>query len=296
MGKSSAPEPDPNIGKASLAQAELGKEWLQWEKTQYADNKPMMDKIVASQVRQQEVANDAQEQATARSDEQWKSYNETSKPMEELSALNALGAQNMTDSQVMELADSQGMDESTKSKVLANLNAQRTASEDAAAKAKAGVISSAGEQQAAQQRNMASMGLNPNSGRYQGADKVAATQTALSAAGAENSARNNTRQQSAAMVADQANFGRGGTQVAAQQAGLGLNSGAAGVNAGNSAASNTLNADSGIGQGFQGAMQGNNAMISGLSGLHQSAVSANSAENASKGQMAGAAVTLAVAF
>lgn len=293
MGKKSAPKPDPNIGKAALRQGELGEEWLAFEKAQYEENKPLIASVLASQQEQQDIQNEAQRIATVRSDDQWKQNQETYRPMEELSALNALGAQDMTDEQLNDLYETQGLDANTRDKVKAHIDAQRTAGENVAAQSKAAVITQSGRQQEAQRRSMAAMGLNPNSGRFQALDKQASTVTALTAAGAENMARANAKQQSGAKVADQANFGRGGTQVAAQQAGLGIQSGQAGVSAGNAAVGNSAAAGNAMSSGYSGAMKGNQGMGAGLTSLHQIESDNVNQANAATGAMVGAVAGMA---
>lgn len=281
MGKSSAPKPDPNIGMASREQAELGKEWLEFSRQQYADLKPLIEEATQVQLEQMRDAN-------MRSSDQWKQYESTYRPMENLSALNALGAQNMTDQQITELMQQKGLGQSEVDAVLASREASRIAETEAGGQARADVMQSADLQRQMQERQMASMGVNPNSGRFQGASTARNTQTALAAAGAENQARQQVRGQNQAAVADQANFGRGGTQVAAQQAGLGLNAGSTALQSGQTGGNI-------MGQGFQGAMAGNNAMISGLTGLHQIESQNVASQNAGVGQMWGAAFGLGAA-
>lgn len=285
MGKSSAPKPDPNVGLAAKEQAELGREWLEFSRQQYAELKPMIEEVTQAQLEQMR-------DASMRSSEQWKHYESTYRPMENLSALNALGAQNMTDQQVTQLMQEKGLGQSEIDAVLASRQASRIAETEAAGQARADVMQSADLQRQMQERQMASMGVNPNSGRFQGASTARNTQTALAAAGAENQARQQVRGQAQAAVADQANFGRGGTQVAAQQAGLGLNAGSTALQSGQTGGNI-------MGQGFQGAMAGNNAMISGLTGLHQIESQNVAQHNQGVGQMwgavAGAGATLGAA-
>lgn len=69
----------------------------------------------------------------------------------------------------------------------------RMASE--AAKAKADVMGNAQQQREANQRSMASMGVDPRSGRYAGVERATDLNTALAAAGAQNNARDNIRTQ-----------------------------------------------------------------------------------------------------
>lgn len=79
---------------------------------------------------------------------------------------------------------------------------------DRAAEARADVLASSAAAQQAQQRQMASMGVNPNSGRFQSADRLAALQTGLSAAGAQNAARSQARQEAVGMRQGVATLGQ----------------------------------------------------------------------------------------
>lgn len=69
----------------------------------------------------------------------------------------------------------------------------RMASE--AAKAKADVLGNAQQQRESNQRSMASMGVDPRSGRYAGVERATDLNTALAAAGAQNTARDTIRSQ-----------------------------------------------------------------------------------------------------
>lgn len=140
--------------------------------------------------------------------------------------------------------------------IFAAREAERNAQQNAAGAAKSDVMTNAAAMQGQQQRQMASMGLNPNSGRFRGIDRATNMNTALAAAGAQNQAREGIRSQNIALRADAANMGRGLPSQAAQASALGLQ-------AGNSALGGSLNAqqsflaNTGImGQGFGGAMQG----------------------------------------
>ena len=97
-----------------------------------------------------------------------------------------------------------------------------------AAQARADVLNSAQAQQQAQNRQMASMGIDPRSGRAAGIDSATALTTALSSAGAQNQARDLTRQQGVALRGQAAGvgqaaagLGQNASQIANQTSGLG---------------------------------------------------------------------------
>lgn len=106
---------------------------------------------------------------------------------------------------------------------------ERLASE--AGKARADVLNGADMAKQAQQRSMASMGINPNSGRFAAADRGLARDTALAAAGAQNTARDTIRGQAIDMRnnAAQMGFQVANTGQQANQMGLGATSAAQGA-------------------------------------------------------------------
>lgn len=233
-GGGSAPDPDPRIGQAALKNAELGEDWLQFARGESRDAKSrqrtldnLTRRIGEQQLQTQDRAND-----WSREDRQ--RWERVFKPLED---------------RMVEEAENWDSD------------ARQSAR---AAEAKADVMGNAQQAQQANQRQMASMGIDPRSGRYQALDRSQDQSTALSSAGAQNNARNQVRNQGVAMRADAANMGRGLPSQAAQGANLGLqagNSALAGQTSTNSAAGQASNI---MGQGFQGAMQGNSSMMNGL--------------------------------
>ena len=225
-GGSSAPAPDPQIGQAAVMQAQTGQDWLNFAKEQFAvgnERQAVIDeltgKVTEAQLKGMNDAND-------RADQQWKRYQEVFLP-----------AQDKYIEEAMNWDSKERQD---------NL----------AAEAKADVLSNAAAAKQSNARNMASMGVSPTSGRYAGVDRATDLGTALAAAGAQNTARNQVRTQGLALKEGVANMAQGATSTSAQQSSLGLNSG-------NSATGN-INAANGqwqannqiMGQGFQGAMAG----------------------------------------
>lgn len=82
-------------------------------------------------------------------------------------------------------------------------------------------------------RAMASMGVNPNSGRFAGMDRGNALRETAMAAGGANSARLTARDKGIGLRAGAAAFGRNQVNTAGQMTGLAGASGAGAVNAGN---------------------------------------------------------------
>ena len=248
-GGGSAPDADPQVGQAALMQAKTGEDWLTFAKEQFADSTVRQDKVDAltNEVTTQQL--DDMRKASTRSDDQWERYNTLFKPIEDRMVSDA-----------------------------ANYDSPE-AQAKAAAEAKADVMSNASQAQQQNQRQMASMGIDPRSGRFAGVDRGSDLSTALAAAGAQNSAREGVKATGMALREGVANFGRGATSTAAQQVGIGLQ-------AGNSASGNQMSAENNfrangqiMAQGFQGAMQGYAGQASTLNQQYSGQVSAQGVSN-----------------
>jgi len=247
-GGSDAPAPDPNIGKAALMQAQTGEKWLQFAKDQFAVGNERQEKIDAltGQVTQAQL--DSMNDSNARADEMWSRYQKVFKPEQ--------------DRYIKEARDWD--------------STQRQA--EVAAEAKAAVMGNAAAAQQQNQRQMASMGVNPNSGRFAGIERANTTGTALAAAGAQNQARNQVRAQGLALQEGIANMGQGATSTSAQQVGLGLNSGNSAAGNMNAANAQWQGNNQIMGQGFQGAMQGYAGQANTLNNLYGNQLNAWSAQ------------------
>lgn len=227
-GKSggSAPSPDPAIGQAALMQAQLGQQWMSFAQEQFkvANARQAKQDIIANQVTQQQL--DASKQSQKWATEDRKRYQDVFQPLQD---------------EFIETASNWDSKERQ---------------ESVAAEAKADVINSATQQRQATQRNMASMGVDPTSGRFAGVDRAAEVDTALAAAGAQNNARSTVRNQAVAMKGDAVNMGNGLAVNPATSLGLSTGAGSAAMQttAGNNAqAAGNANI---MGQGFSGAMSG----------------------------------------
>lgn len=225
-GGGSAPAPDPRIGEAALKNAALGEDWLEFAYKQFdvANERQAEQDKVANQVTQQQLAASKQSQEWATQDR--KRYNTVFKPLQD---------QFIDDAKNWDSAERQS---------------------ERAAEAKADVINNATQARQAAERNMASMGINPTSGRYAGIDRAGSQATALAAAGAENTSRNAVRKEGVAMRADAINLGNGLAVNPATSLGLSSSTGSAamGTAAGNNQQAAGLSSI--MGQGYQGAMSG----------------------------------------
>lgn len=276
MGKSSsaaAPTPDPLIGQAAMANAQLSKDFLQMSKEQYQEGLKRQDvtdaltgKVVAQQLATQDQAN-----AWAKEDrERTKSVFQ---PLQD----DFIKTANEYDTPEKQAA--------------------------AAAAAQAEIAKQSQVQGQVAQRNMASMGVNPNSGRFAGVTRAMDTDTALASADAGNNARQMVRDKAIALKGDAINMGNGLASSAAAAYGIG-------TNAGNSAVGNNQSGNQNFYQNNAARMQGmNNAvganqsaggMMNSLYGSqlqgYQAEQQAAGQKSAGMGQVAGMVGGLAIAF
>lgn len=247
-GSAPAPQPDENIGRAALANVELGKEWLKFAQDQFEQGNKRQDvtdalntKVINQQLTTQDQANKWAQEDRART-------KNTFQPIED---------------QFIQTA--QNYDSPEKQA-------------EAAAAAKADVLANDAVQQQASQRNMASMGIDPTSGRFAGISRAANMNTALAAAGAQNNARQIVRDKGLALKADAINMGKGLASSTAAAYGIG-------TNAGNSAVANNASGNANfyqngqtMNQGFSGAIGANNSAGSILNNLYGNQLNAWSAQ------------------
>ena len=225
-GGGSAPAPDPLIGQAALKNAQLGEDWLTFARDQFKVGnirQEELDALTESVIKQQ-MATQEDTNAWAREDR----------------ARTKTVFQPLQDEFINE-ARNYGSEE-------------RQA--QAASEARADVVKAMDTQRQSNMRQMARMGINPNSGRFQEQTRLDNLNTALASAGAQNAARTQVRDKGLALKADAINIGSGLPSSAASAYGLGLN-------AGNAATGNAVQANGNwrgnvgiMGQGMQGAMQG----------------------------------------
>lgn len=271
-GGGSAPAPDPNIGVAALKNAQLGEDWLKFAGEQFD----------VGNVRQEEL--DALSKAVI--DQQMRTQDET----------NAWAREDRTRTKTVFQPLQDEFIKTAREYDTPEKQAQ------AAAEARADVMKASDMQSQIASRQMASMGINPNSGRFQGMARADNLNTALSAAGAQNAARKQVQDKGLMLKADAINMGSGLPSSTAAAYGIGLNAGNAAT--GNSAQANAnWRGNAGImGQGFGGAMQGyanQGNMLNSLYGNQVQAWQAQQQANATSsagigsmiGTIAGAGIT-----
>ena len=143
-----------------------------------------------------------------------------------------------------------------------------------------------GMQNQAQERRMASMGVNPNSGRFQGMAQQSGLMQSANRAGAMTGTRERAQQMGHARKMDAAGLGRG-------LAGASTGAYAGAINAGNSAAGNYGMAGQqylqGMGQGSATIGSGMNMQLSGLGNVlnSQTEMAVNAADNSFLGNVGG---------
>lgn len=266
-GGSPAPAPDENIGRAAMANVELGKDWLSFAKEQFAEGNErqavtdaLNTKVINQQLQSQDEANTWGREDRARTKSVFQ-------PVEDSFVKTA-----------------QEYDTPAKQA-------------EAAAAAKADVQANAAQQQQTSMRQMASMGLSPTSGRFAGISRAQDTNTALASAGAQNTARQIVRDKGLALKADAVNMGKGLASSTAAAYGIGTNAGNSAV-ANNASANASFNQNGQImAQGFGGNINANNSaggMLNQLYGNQLNAWSAQQQANATSaagtGQMIGTMV------
>ena len=237
-GGSSAPEPDPAIGRAAEANVELGKQWLSFTREQFAEGNKrqaatdeLNTKVIEQQLDTQKQANQWAQEDRARTKSVFQ-------PIED------------------EYIDT------------AKNYAGEGRQEEAAAEAKSAIQQNVEQQKQAGIRQMASMGVSPDSGRFAGTNRAMDLNTALASAGAQNNARQIIRDKGLALKADAINLGKGLPSSTAAAYGIGLNSGNSAV-ANNASGNANFYANTGImNAGFGGNINANNSAGSMLNTLY----------------------------
>lgn len=275
MGKSSgdAPAPDPAVGQAAKDNIALGREYLQFTKDQFAASQVRQDATdaVTKKVIDQQMATQDQANAWAVSD---RARNDTVfKPLQD-----------------------QMIDQ-------ANAYAAPEKQDEAAAQAKTDVATSVANQKMSTSRQMAAMGINPNSGRAESLSRSEDLAGAVSTAGAENAARQGIRDKALALQGSVSGFGTALSGNAINAAGLGINAGNSALAGDASANQQWRNNNSIMTNGFSGNISANQSGAGILNNVYsnqlngwQANTNQNNASSAATGQAAGAVAGIAIMF
>lgn len=243
-GGSSAPAPDKNIGIAALKQAETGQQWLEFAKEQFeVGNKrqegidELSKKVTDTQLASMEQAN---KWAQQNNDSGWTVWDES---RQNANAARETGKQyekrflDQADKQYAFADEQQQRYKNTFQPIEDRIakdamnwdSAERQA--EMAAQARGDVVNNAAMAQQQQNRQMAAMGVDPRSGRYNATNRALGLNTALLSAGAQNSARDTVRNQAQQLRGGAASIGQQVNQNAQQANSMGLQA----TNAGHSA-------------------------------------------------------------
>lgn len=199
MGWLSTPKPDPAVGQAALQQAEqsremaaVAREELAFGREQYERYAPMYDRLIAAQTGQAE-------QDAAFSKTQLDRYNSVFAPIEDKVASEAMNYDSPT-----EVAARQG-------RAAATVQGQFDAARDQ------------------NTRQMAAMGVSPDSGRSTQAGIDQSNQLALAKAGAVNTEATNSKLMGMQLRQQAAGLGRGTAGLGLQGSQLAVGAGSAGI-------------------------------------------------------------------
>jgi hypothetical protein len=287
------PAPDPLIGQAAKDNVELGREALEFSKTQYDDSKvrqahtdELVDKVANSALDSQNKANawaqqDRDTQAAYRTKydgwaDQDRQLGRDTKAIDDKLANEALESGKAYEAQFQQQAAQQnglGTAQIDRYQKTFNPVEDKVASdamewdsagrqEAMAAEAKADAVAAGGQAKDAATRSMMAMGVNPNSGRFATAERANDTALALAGAGAQNAARNNVRMQGVQLRQQAAQLGQQVLASGQQANSLGMQATGAAQTARTTGISTAMQAQN---QGLAAAGIGNTTASLGLS-------------------------------
>ena len=237
-GSSRAPDPDPNIGKAALMQAQTGEAWLDFAKDAYGKNLERQDVLdnLTKKITEQQLGLATDQADWSREDRD--RYKSTYQPVE--------------DAYIEEASN----------------YASEERQAEAAAEARADVQQSAANARAASERQALSLGIDPTSGRFAGIQAATDNQQALSEAQAANTARQAVRDKGLALKADVANMGRGYAATAGASAAGSVSASGTALSGSQATNAQALSASNVMNSGYAGAMKGYAGQANTLSNLY----------------------------
>ena len=261
------------IASANAESARLSKEaadnQLAFSKDQYAFLKPYVQKQleIGQAVAAQQQADSAK--ASNRADQQWSQYQTTFQPIEEKMAQEAMDYGSEADQ------------------------------ERATGQAAADVSQQFQSQRAAAQRQLASMGVKPNSGAFMAQNRESDAAEAAARAAAMTGTRQAVKDKGVSLRAGAAAFGRNQTNTAGQQVGLSTGSGSAATQSAGAGVGSTLAAGNSINAGYGAQIDAANSAVRanlGLGGLMNSAYGNQAqmygSQMAGMGQLVGMGATM----
>ena len=261
------------IASANAESARLSKEaadnQLAFSKDQYEFLKPYVQKQleIGQAVAAQQQADSAK--ASERADQQWSQYQTTFQPIEEKMAQEAMDYGSEADQ------------------------------ERATGQAAADVSQQFQSQRAAAQRQLASMGVKPNSGAFMAQNRESDAAEAAARAAAMTGTRQAVKDKGVSLRAGAAAFGRNQTNTAGQQVGLSTGTGSAATQSAGAGVGSTLAAGNSINAGYGAQIDAANSAVRanlGLGGLMNSAYGNQAqmygSQMAGMGQLVGMGATM----
>lgn len=239
---SDSPAPDPMIGQAAMANADLAREAMAYYRQRDAEQKPRQDKMDAltEKLADQQMATSQFNDQQAR--DTWERYQEKGIPAEDAMYADA-----------------------------ANYDTAASR-EQAAGEADNDVVAAQGAARQAQERAMARSGINPADGRFMAMQQDAGAQDALGRAAAQNQARKGVKDMGIMLRKDAASFARGMPGSAAQTFGVASAAGGQASGAVGSAIQAANSTAGAMGQGFGIGINGNNSSGNMMNDLYKTQV------------------------
>ncbi|MEK6244012.1 MAG: hypothetical protein AABM33_05870 [Pseudomonadota bacterium] len=247
----SPPQADPAIGQAALAnseiakaQLEIGREQLAWNREQYAKNEPKVQALLDQQARasaQQFDISQEQTNIARRVSEQQElaSKEQLGIGREQLDIARRVSEQQMRIAGTSEERASEqwgrykALFAPIEDRMASEAMAEGSEAQQAAEADKARAATAAGyeAQRGVASRDLARMGVNPNSGKYSDFEMRAGNAQGADEAGASNAARTGARMRGIALRSGVAQFGRNMPQtgIAADSLALGAGTSASGA-------------------------------------------------------------------
>lgn len=262
-----APAPDPQLGEAAKANAEVAKESLAFYKDLYTNQ------LVPMQRENQNLARslidkyiESQDKQNAFADKQNAYYEQTFQPIEKQMAADAAGY------------DSNDNVNRRMGIAAANVNQQ---------------FSNAEQQN---NRTLARYGLSPNSSAFAATNAKLMRDKALAASGAETGAAFDTQDRAIALRAGVSNFGRNMPNTAATYYSNANNAGGQAMGTSNSAMSNVVNNAGVMGTGYNTSINGNNSAISGFTADYNGRMAQYNANNSAMSSLVGMGVQAGIGY
>lgn len=217
------------MNRAAEANAEIAKEALDWYKQAYQEQAPLREQAAAKANAVSDAQLASMRQNDAISKDYWDYQQSTFRPLEHAIVESA------------QTYDTESRREQKAGEAIADVQQQIDAA------------------QGQQSRQLARMGVNPNSGKFAAMSNQISMAGALGKAQAAAKAREGVELQGYARKMDAANLGRNLASNQATSAGVALNAGNSAANTGGMALSQAQNATNQVGKGFNTAIQGNDS-------------------------------------